>query len=218
MWKTMSKTTRIWDISPRIVHGIPVWPGDSAYHSETTWQIGDGCPVKVSKITMSTHTGAHCDAPSHYDANGLAIDEVDLHTYVGACRVIHCLGVRAVEPQHIAAQLENCPPRILLRTYARAPQGAWDQDFPYIAPATIALLAQHGVKLIGIDSPSLDPQESKTLDSHLQVNTHRMAILEGIVLDEIAAGDYELIALPLKLAGLDASPVRAILRPLLRPL
>jgi arylformamidase len=203
-----------WDISPAIATGIPVWPGDSAYSVETTWQIADGCPVKVSKITLSTHTGAHCDAPSHYDAQGKSIDEVDLHTYIGTCRVIDCIGVRLVEPQHIAAHLANVPQRVLLRTYQRAPQMRWDDDFPCIAPATIELLAQHGVKLIGIDSPSLDPQDSKTLDSHLTVKKHQMAILEGIVLDDIKAGDYELIALPLKLAGLDASPVRAILRSL----
>jgi arylformamidase len=86
--------------------------------------------------------------------------------------------------------------------------------FPSIAPATIDLLAQHGVRLIGIDSPSFDPQESKTLDAHLRMKQHQMAILEGIVLDEVPEGDYELICLPLKLAGLDASPVRAVLRAL----
>lgn len=209
-----TSSQRLWDISPAIAIGIPVWPGDSDYSAVSTWQIEDGCPVKVSKITMSTHTGAHCDAPSHYDVDGKAIDAVDLTAYIGACRVIDCIGVRLVEPQHIAAHLAGVPPRVLLRTYQHAPQMRWDSDFPCIHPATIELLAQHGVRLIGIDSPSLDPQDSKTLDSHLTVKKHQMAILEGIVLDEVSAGDYELIALPLKLAGLDASPVRAILRPL----
>jgi arylformamidase len=102
----------------------------------------------------------------------------------------------------------------LLRTYRQAPQQRWDADFPAIASATIALLARHGVRLIGIDTPSLDPQESKTMDAHHAVRAHGMAILEGIVLDDVAAGDYELIALPLKLAGMDASPVRAVLRAL----
>jgi arylformamidase len=210
----VSTAAGFWDISPSIATGLPVWPGDSEYSAETTWQIADGCPVKVSKITMSTHTGAHCDAPSHYDIDGKAIDEVDLRTYIGACRVLHCIGVNQVEPQHIATQLSGTPPRVLLRTYQTAPHMRWDKDFPTIHPATIDLLAQHGVRLIGIDSPSLDPQESKTLDCHLTVKRHQMAILEGIVLDDIEAGDYELIALPLNLAGLDASPVRAILRSL----
>lgn len=212
-----ASSQRLWDISPAIAIGIPVWPGDSEYSFVSTWQIEDGCPVKVSKITMSTHTGAHCDAPSHYDVNGKAIDQVDLTTYIGACRVIDCIGMRLVEPQHIAAYLAGVPQRVLLRTYRNAPQMRWDSDFPCIHPASIELLAQHGVRLIGIDSPSLDPQDSKTLDSHLTVKKHNMAILEGIVLDQVEAGDYELIALPLKLAGLDASPVRAILRPLPSP-
>ncbi len=202
----------IWDITPPIAPGIPVWPGDSAYSVETTWQITEGCPVKVSKITMSTHTGAHCDAPSHYDVNGKSIDEVMLATYIGQCRVIHCLDVQQVLPEHVEAHLYNLPQRVLFRTYTKTPQMSWDNNFPSVAASTIELLAKHEVRLIGIDSPSLDPQESKTLDAHLCVKAHQMAILEGIVLDDIAEGDYELICLPLKLTGLDASPVRAILR------
>lgn len=204
----------LWDISPAIAPGIPVWPGDAPYQVETTWQIGDGCPVKVSKITLSTHTGAHCDAPSHYDPDGAAIDAVELATYLGPCRVIHCIGAAQVLPEHVEPFLREVPARVLLRTYATAPRMRWDGSFASVAPATIALLAQHGVKLIGIDTPSLDPQDSKSLDAHLCVRAHGMAILESVVLDGIAAADYELICLPLKLAGLDASPVRAILRSL----
>lgn len=202
----------VWDISPSIRPGIPVWPGDSEYSFETTWQIAGGCPVRVSKITLSTHTGAHCDAPSHYGTDGLNIDEVGLDAYLGPCRVIDCIGVQKVLPAMLAPHLDNTPPRILLRTYRSVPQQQWDADFPFIDPGCIDLLAQHGVLLIGIDTPSLDAQDSKELDCHMAVKRHKMAILEGIILDQVAAGDYELIALPLKLAGLDASPVRAILR------
>ncbi|MDQ3187462.1 MAG: hypothetical protein M3Q28_00970, partial [Pseudomonadota bacterium] len=91
---------------------------------------------------------------------------------------------------------------------------SWDPNFTAIAPDTIDLLHQHGVRLIGIDTPSLDPEQSKSLETHQRVRAHRMAILEGIVLDEVPEGDYELIALPLKIAGCDASPVRAVLREL----
>ena len=209
---TASKT--LWDISPTLSAAIPVWPGDTVFRAEPTWQIANGCPVHVSRITLSTHTGAHCDAPSHYDLQGASIDAVALDAYLGACRVIHCIGAALVEPQHVAHALAGLPPRVLLRTYRSAPQTAWDSDFSAIAPATIALLARHGVQLIGIDTPSIDPQDSKTLDAHQMVRAHRMVILEGIVLDDVAAGDYELIALPLKLLGLHASPVRAVLRAL----
>ncbi|HEY8026793.1 MAG TPA: arylformamidase [Burkholderiaceae bacterium] len=210
----MSSTRTLWDISPTLSPALPVWPGDTPFQTATTWQIEPGCPVKVSKLTMSTHTGAHCDAPSHYDAAGRAIDEVALDSYIGPCRVIHCLGAGVVEVTHLTGKLQDVPARVLLRTYRNAPQTNWDSDFSSIAASAIALLAEHGVRLIGIDTPSLDPQQSKTMDAHHAVRVNKMAILEGIVLDDIEEGDYELIALPLKLQGMDASPVRAILRSL----
>jgi arylformamidase len=169
-------------------------------------------------MTMTTHLGAHTDAPSHYDPAGRAIDAVDLAPYLGPCRVIHCVGVATVRPQDIESRLDGTPPRVLLRTYASAPQQAWDPAFPAIAPETIALLASKGVILVGTDAASLDPQDSKTLDAHHAVRRHGLAILEGVVLDAVPPGDYELIALPLKLAGMDASPVRAILRALPSPI
>jgi arylformamidase len=204
----------IWDISPTISAELPVWPGDTPFAASPTWNIGDGCPVHVSRMTMTTHLGAHTDAPSHYDPQGASIDAVALAPYLGPCRVIDCVGRGTVRASHIAGALDGTPPRVLLRTYARAPQRQWDPGFAAIAPDAIALLASHGVILVGTDAASLDPQDSKTLDAHHAVRAHRMAILEGVVLDEVAAGDYELIALPLKLAGMDASPVRAILRAL----
>ncbi len=205
---------QLWDISPTLSAGTPVWPGDTPFAAEPTWQIGAGCPVHVSKMTMSTHLGAHCDAPSHYDPAGASIDAVELAPYLGPCRVIDCVGAAIVDPAAIAHALDGVPPRVLLRTYRNAPQTAWDPRFTPVAPEAIALLAARGVRLIGIDSASLDPQDSKTLDAHHAVRAHGMAILEGVVLDQVPAGDYELIALPLKLAGMDASPVRAILRAL----
>jgi arylformamidase len=208
------QSPQLWDISPTISAALPVWPGDTRFEASTTWQIGGGCPVHVSRMTMTTHLGAHTDAPSHYDPAGLAIDAVGLASYIGPCRVIHCIGAPLVDVADIAPFLDGVPPRVLLRTYAVAPQRAWDPAFAAVSPAAIALLASKGVLLIGTDTASLDPQDSKTLDAHHAVRTHQMAILEGVVLDDVAAGDYELIALPLKLAGMDASPVRAILRPL----
>jgi arylformamidase len=204
----------LWDISPTISDQLPVWPGDTRFEAAPTWEIGGGCPVHVSRMTMTTHLGAHTDAPSHYDPAGKTIDAVGLAPYLGACRVIHCIGAPLVDVADIAPWLDGVPARVLLRTYTNAPQRAWDPAFAAVTPAAIALLASKGVILIGTDTASLDPQDSKTLDAHNAVRTHGMAILEGVVLDEVPAGDYELIALPLKLAGMDASPVRAILRPL----
>lgn len=212
--ESASHQPRLWDISPAIRPGIPVWPGDTPFEAAPTWEIRDGCPVHVSRMTMTTHLGAHTDAPSHYDPAGKSIDQVDLAPYIGPCRVIHCIGVGTVEPRHLEDKLAGAPPRVLLRTYASAPQHAWDPAFPAISPAAVTLLARRGALLVGTDAPSLDPQDSKTLDAHHAVRAARMAILEGIVLDEVPEGDYELVALPLKLADMDASPVRAILRAL----
>ena len=206
---------QLWDISPTVSSATPVWPGDTPFRHEPSWQMDAHCPVNVGRITMSPHTGAHADAPLHYAADGAPIAEVALAPYLGPCRVIHCIGATpVVAPHHVEHALAGVPPRVLLRTYQRAPLAAWDSGFCAVAPGTIALLATHGVQLVGIDTPSLDPQDSKTMDAHHAVRAHRLAILEGIVLDEVPEGDYELIALPLRLAGLDASPVRAVLRAL----
>jgi arylformamidase len=206
---------RLWDISPAIGPGFPVFPGDTPFALRWTWSIGPDCPVNVSELVMSPHTGSHADAPLHYDADGTAIADVALELYLGPCRVVHALDAGPlVEPHHVGAALDGIPPRVLIRTAQRACVDAWDPAFAAIAPATIDCLHAHGVRLVGIDTPSLDPADSKTLDSHQRVRSHGMAILEGIVLDDVPAGDYELIALPLKIRGGDASPVRAVLREL----
>jgi arylformamidase len=210
-------TTRmvLWDISPPLRPGIPVWPGDTPFSAERTWHLAASCPVNVSRITLSTHSGAHADAPLHYDAEGAPVGGLDLARYLGPCRVIHALAARPlVQPEDVLGALTADIPRILVRTYARAPQERWDPDFAAIAPATIDALAARGVFLIGVDTPSLDPADSKTMDAHKAVRRHGFSILEGLVLDAVAPGDYELIALPLALAELDAAPVRAILREL----
>lgn len=205
--------SQLWDISPPLSPATPVWPGDTPFQQEVAWRLDEHCPVNVGRITLSPHTGAHADAPLHYHAAGVPIGEVDLSAYLGPCRVVHCIGASPlVEPAHLEGQLDGVPPRVLLRTYANAPLASWDEGFCAVAPATLDLLAAHGVRLVGIDTPSLDPQQSKTMDAHHAVRRHRMAILEGLVLDAVEPGDYELIALPLRFATLDASPVRAVLR------
>ncbi|MCX9157993.1 arylformamidase [Niveibacterium sp. 24ML] len=206
---------RLWDISPPVSAATPVFPGDTPFSQAWTWQLGLDSPVNVSTLTLSPHTGAHADAPLHYDPQGAAIGAVPLDAYLGPCRVIHAIGRRAlITPDLLAPQLIDTPPRVLVRTRFRAAVEAWDPIFTALAPETIDLLAELGVKLVGIDTPSIDPEQSKTLDSHQRVRAHGMAVLECLVLDEVAAGDYELIALPLKLVTADASPVRAVLRAL----
>ncbi|MFN3570018.1 MAG: arylformamidase [Polaromonas sp.] len=209
---TTSKA-RIWDISPPVDEHSAVFPGDAAYAQKLHFALSPDCPVNVNTLTLSPHTGAHADAPMHYANGATAIGAVDLHPYLGPCRVIHCLDCGPlVEPQHIAHALADLPPRVLLRTSAAASQ-AW-ASFTAIAPATLALLASKNIALVGIDTPSVDPSTSQDLPSHQLLLKHDMRVLENLVLDAVPAGDYELIALPLKLMQADASPVRAILRDL----
>ncbi|WP_420549237.1 arylformamidase [Curvivirga sp.] len=204
---------KIWDISPSLQPGIPVWPGDTAYEETRTWELDENCPVNVSRYTMSTHTGAHVDAPFHYDPHGIKAGEMDLNRYLGVCQVIDLTGLsRPISIANVKNVFEENIQKVLFKTYEYAPQHAWDSNFISIEAATIEWLASKDVHLVGVDTASLDPQDSKTLDAHHMVKKHGLSILEGIVLDDVSAGKYELIALPLKLANLDAAPVRAILR------
>jgi len=210
----------IWDISPPISSESPAFPGDTEYAQHWTAEIGPGCPVNVSAITMSPHLGAHADAPLHYGRGASPIGDVSLDPYLGPCRVIHAIAIdrgSLIKPEHLAHATSHSPlplpPRVLVRTRLHA-LTRWSSDFAAFDPSTIAWLARAGVRLVGIDTPSVDPADSKTLDSHQQLLAHDMRVLENLVLDDVPPGDYELIALPLKLATADASPVRAVLRSL----
>ena len=203
---------RLWDISPPISPASPAFPGDTMYQQRWMAEIGPGCPVNVSAITMSPHLGAHADAPLHYGRDAAAIGAVGIDPYLGPCRVIHAIEqgplITRAHLEHAAGDL---PERVLVRTWRTAPT-EWVDNFAAFAPDTIAWLASRGVKLVGIDTASVDPADSKTLDSHQQLLAHDLRVLENLVLDAVPAGDYELIALPLKLTMACASPVRAVLR------
>ena len=206
-------TPRIWDISPPVHAGAPVFPGDTPYAQHWSAEIGPGCPVNVSALTLSPHVGAHADAPLHYDPAGAAIGALDLSPYLGPCRVIHAIGVRPLLLwEHLAHAVQGLPPRVLVRTYARMPVEAWDSQLAAFAPDTVERLADAVVQLIGIDTASIDPADSKALPSHQVIRRRGLRVLENLVLDDVPEGDYELIALPLKLTTADASPVRAVLR------
>jgi len=205
---------RLWDISPPISPDSPLFPGDEAYSQRWTARIAPDCPVNLTAITMSPHIGAHADAPLHYADGERAIGAVDLAPYLGPCRVIHAIDCGPlVKPEHLAGAADGLPSRVLVRTCAQAPT-AWSPEFSSFAPETIDWLAERGVKLVGIDSQSVDPADSKTLDSHHRLLALDLRVLENLVLDSVPAGDYELIALPLKLMQACASPVRAVLRDL----
>ncbi|NNE40336.1 MAG: arylformamidase [Marinicaulis sp.] len=208
--------TRFIDITPPLSGDTPVFPGDTPFALEHTWVIGGDCPVNVSRLKSSTHAGAHADAPLHYDANGASIDAVDVGAYIGPCVLLRVtIGASFISAKDIETALARIgvanPERVLIRTYERQPV-SWDEDFAAIGADAIDYLASLSVRLIGVDTPSLDPATSKTLDAHRAVCRADMRILENLKLDDVDVGEYELIAPPLKIAGGDAAPVRAILR------
>jgi arylformamidase len=212
----MTSTARaLWDISPPVRTGSPVFPGDTPYTQQWSATIAPGCPVNVSALTLSPHVGAHADAPLHYDPAGASIGHLSLEPYLGTCRVIHAIGCGPlIEWRHIAHACTALPARVLVRTYALAPVDQWDAQLAAFAADTLEHLADAGVQLIGIDTASIDPADSKDLPSHQVIRRRGLRVLENLVLDNVAEGDYELIALPLKLTEADASPVRAVLRAL----
>jgi len=205
---------RLWDISPTVSPAAPIFPGDEPYSLRWTARLSPDCPVNLSAITMSPHVGAHADAPLHYGNDEPSAAEVDLQAYLGPCRVIHAIACGPlIRIEHLQHAADKLPPRVLVRCCEKA-DATWNPEFTAYAPETVQWLAAQGVLLIGLDTPSVDPASSKTLDSHQQLLRLRLRVLENLVLDEVPEGDYELIALPLKLAGACASPVRAVLREL----
>jgi arylformamidase len=211
----MGGMRRLWDISPPVQAGSPVFPGDAPFEQVWACTIGRGVPVNVSTLRLSPHTGAHADAPLHYDPQGAPVGALDLEPYLGRCRVVHAIGCTPlVEWRHLAHALDALPPRVLVRTYARAPLDRFDDALAAFDPDTIERLADLGVRLVGIDTASIDPAASKTLPSHQAIRRRGLRVLENLWLDDVPEGDYELIALPLRLATADASPVRAVLREL----
>ena len=206
---------RLWDISPPVDASSPVFPGDTPYSQQWAAAISADCPVNVSALTLSPHVGAHADAPLHYDPQGAAVGALDLTPFLGRCRVIHAIGAGPlISTAHLQHAMQGLPERVLVRTYRQMPLDGFDHQLTAFHPDTVQHLADLGVQLIGIDSASIDPADSKQLPSHLMIRQRGLRVLENLLLDDVPEGDYELIALPLKLMTADASPVRAVLREL----
>lgn len=204
----------LYDLSPTITADFPVWPEDTPYQARLSWSMAEGATVNVTAVTTTPHLGSHADAPFHTEARGEGIAELPLERYLGPCRVVKVPAVPLIEPRHVAGIDLGNPPRILFKTESVRDRRTFPQRFTALSPELARLLAESGVLLVGLDTPSVDPFDSKTLDAHHALANGGVSNLEGLVLDGVPEGVYELIALPLKLAGLDASPVRAVLRSL----
>lgn len=202
----------IHDITPPISESLKVWPGDTPPQREIVSHITDGAGSTSSTLRSTVHLGAHADAPCHYVLEGPAIDERSLDYYLGKCQVITVSASpgQAITPDMILAKIEA--KRVLIATGTYPDPTLFNEDFAALSTDLIDWLAKRNVKTVGIDTPSVDLFTSGDLPVHKKCFEHDIAILEGLALDEVPEGLYELIALPLRLVGFDASPVRAILR------
>lgn len=204
---------RIYDISPVISEKTAVFPGDTPYQRERLMAFDQGNHLELSTIKTTVHLGAHTDAPIHYHKDGVGMEKRSLDHYLGRCQVIECtLSPRErIKPEHIV-DIVIFEKRVLFKTSSFTNPNQWHDNFNSLSSELIFELHKKGVITVGIDTPSVDLSDDKILESHHAIYECDMAILEGIILEDVRPGTYELIALPLPLKGADASPVRAILR------
>jgi arylformamidase len=206
---------RLYDISPLVDGRIAVWPGDTPFSAKDLLRIEDGAPVHLSAIALSCHTGAHADAPSHYVKGAEAIDAVPLERYLGPCLLVDVRPKdNAVRPADLAGVDLKGAERLLLRTGCIKDRTVFPQPITCLTVELVEHIAAKGIVLVGLDSPSVDLFDSKDLPVHKALYARGIGNLENLALAGVPPGRYELIALPLRLSGRDASPVRAVLRQL----
>lgn len=203
---------KIIDISPEVSESIGVWPGDTPFRRHVLMDTDNGDHLGLSKIETTLHLGAHADAPNHYGAQSPGISERSLHYYYGPCQVIQVSTAKGERIQWEDLSTSDIQaPRVLLKTNSFPDPNHWNNDFCALSEELVVQLTKLNVLLVGIDTPSVDLFECKDLKAHKQILRSNMAILEGLVLNDVDEGLYQLVALPLKLKHADASPVRAVL-------
>jgi arylformamidase len=196
----------IHDISPLLHAGIPVWPGDPVFSLEKVCSMAAGAISDVSGLHMGLHTGAHVDAPAHYQDGGETVEKLDLSCFIGPARVVTVPG-GTLAASYFEKAMQNWPERLLVRS-----ADTNSASFPFFHVQAAELLGRKGLRLIGTCGASVDPPESKDLQAHKAFGRFGIPILEGLLLEAVPDGEYELIALPLRILGAEASPVRAVLR------
>ena len=202
---------RLIDISPLLNPKVAVWPGDVAFQRSVALDMKTGDNLTLSSITTTVHVGAHTDAPNHYAVDGVSMSERALDPYYGPCQVIRVSTAKGerILPEHLDDPVSA--PRVLFVTESFPDPNDFNEDFCSLSPELVDMLGDAGVILVGIDTPSVDLFSDRDLLSHNAIARRDMAILEGVVLADVPSGTYTLIALPLKIEGADASPVRAVL-------
>ncbi|MEY2480064.1 MAG: arylformamidase [Verrucomicrobiota bacterium] len=210
---------KIFDISRPLNNDLAEWPGDAPFHFEFTKRIASGDVVNLGKIDMSVHNGTHADGWFHFDAQAETVDRVPLENFFGRAVVVDLSTkfssgardeIKIVDLESVAESLKEAP-RLLIRTGIWRDSTIFPDWIPVLAQDVPAWLQARGVKLLGVDVPSVDAIDAKVLRTHHALYAARIAIVESLDLSEIEAGVYNFAALPLKIIGGDGAPVRAIL-------
>ena len=208
----MIERDELYDITLPMSNSQAGWPGDTPFDFCLTWKMREGSSVNVGGVTMSTHTGTHTDAPFHFQEAGATVDQISLNPYLGPAVVLDVSNRNVIRVDDLRTVDLSRAPRLLLRTNAWTDHTRFPDRIPVLARDVPAYLTAHGVCLLGLDVPSVDELDSKELPIHHALASGGIHILESLDLTGVPEGEYELIALPLKIVGGDGAPVRAVLR------
>jgi arylformamidase len=206
----MSLSRELIDISRPLAADTACWPGDVPFAFRLGWTIAAGASVNVGSISTSVHTATHCDAPFHYDDAGAKVDQLPLDVFLGPAWVVDVRGSARWRDRLAHLDFSETA-RVLFHTGGWPDTTRFPETIPVMEPDLPDWLADRGVRLIGVDLPSVDPLDSETLDVHHALGRRGIVIVEGLWLNEVPEGRYGLIALPLKVVGADGSPLRAVL-------
>jgi arylformamidase len=207
------------DVSVLISEDLPVWPGDPGISMTLASSLDKGNDANVTRLAMGVHTGTHIDAPFHFESNGKSIDQLPIDALIGSCQVFDLPGIKGgIGPNDLKKLNFQGAARILFKTrnsiWWKTDERKFQKDFVYITEEGASFLIDQGVKLVGIDYLSVEKFESSDYATHHLLLRNQVVIIEGLNLSDISSGEYELIALPLRLKGADGSPARVILREL----
>ena len=204
----------IFDITRTMSSTLAVWPGDTPFAAEILLDMSQGASINLSTLRLSSHFGTHADAPYHFSNDDLTIEKLPLQPYLGPATVVTVRREAGpLEPADFPGLDWHGVERLLVHSAASAsPIDQFPSRIVYPSPDLADFMAQYGIVLFGSDAPSMDDVNSQSLPGHNALRRNGIAILEGLLLADVPDGNYELIALPLKIEGCDGSPVRAVLR------
>ncbi|TQR10984.1 arylformamidase [Psychrobacillus soli] len=200
------------DITQAFSNKISTWPGDTPFQFEFAYTKEQTGSVNMGRFTTSVHTGTHADAPFHFDNNAPTIEQLDVNIYIGRAKVVDVIGLESIGREELQVFDLDGVERLLLKTAKTVSVERFPTQIPVLKENIGEFLQEKGIFLVGVDHPSVDALDDKQLPAHHALYRHGVHILENLFLQDVTPGDYELIALPLKIQGADGSPVRAVIR------